>query len=471
MAGIGFELQKLTRRPGLFSGLSAYGHAAMIVAGPWIFTILAIALISLVTQFKLSLVELADFRVALIYAFALSLFSTAPIVIIATRMVSDLIHLKTFEGVTSVLFSALGVGMPLNAAIAYLVLAHGFDLSPGFLAATIFSSCVIAMIWIVLAFCGAIRDYLAITMGFLFGLGGSITFAIVAVRNDFAAAGLVWAFTLGLCITLFLLLVRVLQAFPHPILRPIRAFGTFGKAARQHWVLGLGAMTSILAIWADKLVMWFSPYGETLPVGLVHAPLYDSAMFVAYLTIIPSLAAFILHLETNFFLHFQTFTDKLRKHATLRELNELAARLSLNTHKALWSILMIQALLCLIAVLMAPLIIEVLGMKFRQIGILRLGIVGALFQFLFLAASSMLLFLNQSRLYFWLQLGFLVLTASFTIITQILGQQFLGYGYCLASALSGLTAVLVLERKLQNLPYVIFSLAATRSHENDWMKT
>ena len=46
MAGIGFELRKLLQRDTLAAPVAALGHAAVIAAGPWIFTILALVLIS-----------------------------------------------------------------------------------------------------------------------------------------------------------------------------------------------------------------------------------------------------------------------------------------------------------------------------------------------------------------------------------------------------------------------------------------
>ena len=47
MAGIGFELRKLSRQETLSSVVAAAGHAAVIAAGPWLFTIFALATITL----------------------------------------------------------------------------------------------------------------------------------------------------------------------------------------------------------------------------------------------------------------------------------------------------------------------------------------------------------------------------------------------------------------------------------------
>ena len=56
--------------------------------------------------------------------------------------------------------------------------------------------------------------------------------------------------------------------------------------------------------------------------GQEYALTDDSAMFLAYLTIIPAMAIFIFSIETNFFLRYQRFYYDILEHkplATLRE--------------------------------------------------------------------------------------------------------------------------------------------------------
>ena len=49
MAGIGFELRRLSQQQTLSALLGAFGHAAVIAAGPWLFTIISLATISFPT--------------------------------------------------------------------------------------------------------------------------------------------------------------------------------------------------------------------------------------------------------------------------------------------------------------------------------------------------------------------------------------------------------------------------------------
>jgi uncharacterized membrane protein len=47
--------------------------------------------------------------------------------------------------------------------------------------------------------------------------------------------------------------------------------------------------------------MWMAPQREALSIGLISFPDYESSMFLAYRSVVPSLAAFILSIETGFF--------------------------------------------------------------------------------------------------------------------------------------------------------------------------
>jgi polysaccharide biosynthesis protein PelG len=203
-------------------------------------------------------------------------------------------------------------------------------------------------------------------------------------------------------------------------------------------------------------VMWVSDIGETVQGGFIHAPLYDSAMFVACLVIIPALSLFIVHLETDFFDSYQQYFGHVRQHATLRRIEESRKSLVEVALGSLFHIVLIQAALCAVVVLMAPVIADTLNLQYRQISILRYGALSALFQFLFLASSAILLFLDQRMRYLALQVLFLVLNAGLTYASIKLGWRFHGMGFFLATLISSLVAYAVMERTLANLNFLTF---------------
>ena len=146
MAGIGFELRKLARQESISSVLAAGSHAAVIAAGPWLFTIASLAAISVTVERFVGLAELATFRAVIIYAFATSLVLTAPITMVATRLVADALWAKKPDAVRPLLFAAFGLSI-IAVSVGSVVLSLYFNLSPDLAIAFACSSLTVALIW------------------------------------------------------------------------------------------------------------------------------------------------------------------------------------------------------------------------------------------------------------------------------------------------------------------------------------
>jgi uncharacterized membrane protein len=467
MAGIGFELRKLAERETLSTVLAASGHAAVIAAGPWLFTILALAAIGITTERLVGLDRLAEFRVVIIYAFALSLVLAAPVTMVATRLVADALWLKRPHDVRPLLVAALAVSLGSVGAGSLLLTA--FFLPPATVAAPLIAgSMLVGLIWVVLAFCGAVRDYNAVTAAFLLGLLVSMAASIGAAIIGGGAMTMVWGFLIGLAVTFFGLLDRVLATFPQPVADPLSGFASLRAGFATYWRLALGALAGTMGVWIDKWLHWFSDWGEVLHVGLRHAPLYDSAMFIASLGIIPALAAFVLRLETDFFARYQRYYATIGGHGTYGQIEDARRRMHEHTLENLALVTIGQIGVSAVLLLLAPVLIEALGLQFRQVSILRYGALGAVFQFIFIACSAMLLFFDRRRTYLRVQALFLVLMAGFTWLALLGGEEYHGVGYFAACLVAAFVAYRLADRTFSDLNYLTFignnpSVAASSS--------
>lgn len=462
MAGIGFELRKLVERDSLVAPVAALGHSAVVAAGPWIFTILALVMINSLAGAQADRESLAGFRVDVIYAFALSLVATAPVVMVATRLTADAVFLGEFERIRPLFAAALALGATMTELLAVLTYVGLFgmafeDALPGVICCTF-----VGMIWVSLAFCGLVRDYGAVTASFLVGLLAAVIFTTGAIWQGLGTTGMVLSFCGGLALVFFALTGRVLATFPPTVQQPAESFLALIRGMRTSWDLALGALAAALAIWIDKWIMWASPIAERAQNGLPHAPAYDSAMFIAYLAIIPALALFVTTLETTFFTEYRMYYASIASHATLAHIRRNATELAHETLRSLTRIVVGQATLCAIVALAAPVIVTATGLQFQQIGILRLGAIGAAFQFVFLACSSLLLFFARDRQYLCLQLLFLLLQAALTSATIALGPEFYGLGYLVACLVCGLFSFFTLESTMQDLEFLTFVVGNCR---------
>jgi polysaccharide biosynthesis protein PelG len=456
MAGIGFRLRALSAQDNLFAPVASIGHAAVIAAGPWLFTVTALELISILTAEHASLSVIDGFRLAVIYAFAISLICSAPIILVAARLVGDALYTREVSQVRALFLAASVLSGLTSLAIALLchLVIHGVPAATAIPAA---SCCAIGgLIWVALAFCGAVRDYKRITQGFLCGLCVALVVTVLAERWNGGSIAMIWAFNVGLLIALATLAGRVLATFPQPVVDLSAAIRGFGSGLARHLPLALAGLFGSIALWIDKLVMWTGPAGIRHELGLVHAPLYDSAIFAAQLTLIPALALFVTHVETSFYSCYRSYYAAIRNHCTLGQIEAHAESLKRTTLANLGRITFVQAALCLVVVLGAPTIIEATGQFFQQVGVLRLGAIGALFHFVFFAATSLLLFFDRHVHFLTLQAVFLVLQGTFAMMTVKLGIAYYGLGYLAASVISAALALAVLERTMQNLTFLTF---------------
>jgi uncharacterized membrane protein len=459
MAGIGFELRRLSERDEVLGPVLAMGHAALVAAGPWLLTVTALAVLSAMVEPLVAGSDLEGFRLVVIYAFAVSLVAASPVILVAARQLGDAVYARRFTDIGDLFCgtAVLAVAAATIAATGLFVLVVSI---PADLAVTgVALSGAIALVWTGLSFCGAIHQFRAITRAFLVGLVVAVGLATAAAAAGLGVVAMLWAFQAGMVIVMGGLTARVLATFP-PSGRPLaEAIEVLRTALAIHWRLALGATFGAIAVFADKWVVWIGPAGVVDATGLVHAPIYDSAMFIACLTIIPALAMFVMHIETDFAVQQAAVRRTIAGHATLGQIRRKLAQLEQGTWRAFLRIVIMQAGITTMVVLATPAIVAVVSLGYQQVGILRLGALASLFQFVFIAATALLLNFNRQAEVLVLQALFLVLQVGCTLAAGELGAAFLGYGTLAASVLAGTAAVVVLDRTMRDLPYIVFILA------------
>jgi uncharacterized membrane protein len=182
-------------------------------------------------------------------------------------------------------------------------------------------------------------------------------------------------------------------------------------------------------------------------------------MFIAYLTIIPALGLFVTSIETGFFEDLRSLLEAIQRRAPLDRINQTSEALEKKTFQMIYRVLVTQGTICIIVVVASAAIVPWLGLKYEQLGILRLGVIAAFFQFMFLTCTTILLFFDRHVRFLFLQLEFLLLQFALTVFSVRLGPEYWGYGHLLACATSAFTSVVVLERTMGNAVYLTFSAA------------
>lgn len=460
MAGIGFVLRKLARKDDLLGLLGAYTHSAFASTGPWIFTVMALAGIGLLELHLSDAMEFVNFRIIIIYNFAFSLVMAAPVYMVATRCLADAIHNRIVTSAPGMLMGCLmllyAFQLPIVAAfyLGYVDLPVGVQLS------AIANFFLISSIWVISMFLTALKDYMAVTRAFGIGMILAVVCAAWLV-DPYSTAGMINGFSIGLAFIMFSMIANVLAEYEYRVYRPF-GFLTYFK---KYWELAAAGFCYSVAIWIDKWIMWFAPEAEMLPSGMVQYPNYDSAMFLAFLTIVPSMALFIFSVETNFFEHYLKFYRDLLQHATLKRIRENQKGIMASITTSSRNFIILQGVVCFVAIALAPKIFDFFGVNYLQMGIYRIGVLAVLFHALFLYLTILLAYFDSRRIALLTQGIFMLLNGVFTYISMKAGFPYYGYGYFGAALVAfGVTAIFTF-RHVKNLPYHTF-ITNNQSVEN-----
>jgi polysaccharide biosynthesis protein PelG len=463
VAGIGFELRALSNQHSIASPLVSLAHATWVSSGPLILTAVGLLTVQLLTSDRAGAFETTLFRVSLTYASLLALISASPTAVIVTRLVADCIYAGNYDDIPTLLIGALSLAALVTGITGAVFWSMQFALPPDVAIAAWALSQSIALLWITAVFSGTLKDYAGVTEAFLAGIIVLAGAGVVIAQYRTDAAGMIWCMSAGNMTTSIWLAARASVSLPSKPADPFLGARNICRGYSRFPLLAIGIAAGTAGIWVDKWVMWSSNAGTTVVAGLVYAPLYDSAMFMSFLVVVPALAAFIIHVETGLYTHLMRFLDLVLQNGTLEEIQAAADRLSLLIRSSVLHLFIVQAAVSACAILALPLIVQTFGMQFRQIPIMRLGLLGSIFHLLFLLCGSVLLFINRQRAFCALQVLFLACNGAATWVFLQLGPDYAGMGYFTAAVCCGLTSYFWLDRTLRDLVYLTFASAVSAS--------
>jgi uncharacterized membrane protein len=173
--------------------------------------------------------------------------------------------------------------------------------------------------------------------------------------------------------------------------------------------------------------------------------------------VVPSLAIFLVSVETDFYDRYREYYGVATKHGTLRQVLEAKRAIMVCLRDSLRRLLVAQAPLTLLLMALAPWLAATIGLDRLQLGILRCGLVGALLHVLCLFGGIVLLYFDRRRAAAEVAGLFFAANLVFTLATVVLGPRTYGLGYPLAALLGCAWAYHRLEQTLEDLEYLTFA--------------
>jgi polysaccharide biosynthesis protein PelG len=442
--------------PPLTAIVLAYLCAALIVAGPWIFTMVGIAGLSTVSC-SAPCDQLPLFRTIVIYNSMFSLVLTNPLAFFAGRYAADELHSERTSGVFGILVLGLALVGLVTLAVAVPFYGAAADLNGPAALGAILNALLIGVSWLLIPFMGALRAYPGILLAFAGGAAAMAGFGWVLDDPD--PVTLLTAFNASFAIIDAVMMACIVRRVGCEI--HLRA--DILPRLRQKWDLLACGTAYAIGIWADKVIMWYgspwhdAPEGSLTLAGVLHSmPNYDTAVFWAQLASIPVVSIAFVHVETKFKAVFGHFFDRLGNQASLRELTATVEKLRISIISGVAMLFVALAIVAVSSVLFSFAFMTELGLKPGYMSILRISLAAMAFHSSAMFCFVFLLYLDLRRQALVVVTAYAVLNPLLTMVSLNLGAAYYGYGAMIAAATTFILAFVVLLRELPWLHYHAF---------------
>ena len=454
MAGIGFRLRELMKTDTLSGLLQAYGFAGIIGSGPWVLSIIGVLLIGIInTEDFFTPSFVGQFQISVTYLMAASLIITGPLQLMLTRFIADKLYEKHDEQVLPNLTGAIFIIIIVSGTLAGLCLVYLFTGSVLYRLLMLSSLVILSTIWIVVIVLSGLKAYREILLAFLLGYG--ITVLVAMELGAFGLEGLLSGFVLGHSILLFILLVVVFNSYSS---NKLIAFD-FLRRSQIFPSLAITGLLYNLAIWADKFIFWFNPNTSNVIISpLRGSELYDLPIFLAYLSIIPGMAVFLLRIETDFVEQYKKFYDAINEGAPLKIILQIHEEMIITIRRGFIEILKIQGMTTVILLAIGDKLLAWVGISPFYKVLLNIDLVAVGIQVLLLAVLNLLFYFDYRKDALYLCLLFAVSNIAFTLLSQYLGPVFYGYGFAMSVLLTTLVGIVMVSIRLNRLVYETFML-------------
>ena len=461
MAGIGFELRKYLDEDTFSGTLKAYGFAGLIGAGPWVLSILGVMLIGIVAAARQgsgadggASLEVRQFTTAVTWMMGVSLVLTGLLQLVFTRFVADRLYEGREDIVNANLLGALALTTLAAGALGLGAAVLAFEESLAREALMIANLVALSNVWIVVIFVAGLKRFRLILGAFAAGYGTTVLVCLALL--PFGLAGLLAGLLIGHALLLFVMLGVVVPEYP--VAETVRF--DFLQRRSVFPVLILVGLFYNAGIWVDKAIFWSVPATSEAVLGPLRASLiYDLPIFLAYLSIIPGMAVFLLRIETDFAEAYEGFFDAVRGHASLPEIERLGDAMVVAVREGLHQICRVQGATVLALYLLGPRIVEALGISQAYVHLYYVDLVGVAAQVLMLAVLNVSFYLDRLDHALALTATLFASNALFTWISIELGPAWYGYGFGLSMVLTALLGVVLLSRELANIEFRTFMRA------------
>lgn len=475
MAGIGFELRRIVadRRPlhmfqgGLF--------AVLIAAGPLLTSVVLLLVVQLLLKLSnIDIIVREQISALITYCFIFAMLASSGPAMLLTRFIADRLYSRSFSGIRSSPGGALAIVCLLSLTISlslFIGLKH--PLAVRLLACQLLIE--LACVYLLMAYISAIHAYLQAGIAYVTGAGASVLFVwllLVIGLPPIDAVLLALVIGYGFCL---LQLVRLIvinfpqndsyvsaDSVPAAKLKTTAQFFAFLPWLRHMPELLLINSFYAFALFSHNFIVWLGG-GTALRTagGLIFDPLYDTACFLAVITVLPAAVRFLISTETIFYEKFENWlaanTDQPRSEIILKR-EEMTSCL----WRQLGNLMAGQAVVSIFAGLVGSrIILPLFGADPRLAGLLPIMCIGFYLLWMTFIVTTFVLYFDRRREALLITLLLWLATSYITWLLLPGGETLYGLGLISGSLIALIYALLRLRYVLRNVDYLIYKAGDT----------
>lgn len=314
----------------------------------------------------------------------------------------------------------------------------------------------LSILYILIAYISALKDYMRIVRGFVIGAVSTIllSFLFLVLKIEITSA-ILMGLVIGFLITIALLLISIKSYFNS---MSSNAFNFLNYIFKMPYLFLINLFYT-LGLFAHNFMIWrFSDLSNTLKDTFVLSKAYDNATFFAVLTIIPAIVLFVVRVETNFYPKYMNFTNTLNNGGSLRDIEKSKTKMIIVLERELINIMKMQFVATFLLIIFgSTILLPILGKDKETIAIFSLLSIGYYMTYMTFLVITILLYFDNQEDSLKISSIFLLSNIIFNYITIIGGREYYGLGLAISSIIALIIALYYLNRTLKNIDYRLFS--------------
>lgn len=455
MAGIGFELLNLMKRGTYLSLARAYGLTTLMVSGPFLFILMGIGIVyCLILLTAPDSIISHQFISIIIYLFSTSMILSSLLQYTFFRFIADKIFTKEFDQIAPNFNGVLFIQIILCICVSLPIVFYFFKDYDFILKVLLISIFIIlCLIWLSTVLLTGLKSYNKIIWAFAIGYSSMIISNVLLKTNTIPY--LLCEFLLTQTLILLILLNAILSYYPS---RQLIKF-EFLQNGNFYLPLVCANFFYTLGIWIDKYLFWFNPSTSFITFSpLRFSAIYDPLMFVAYLTTIPTTAAYLLQIEAKFALIYPNFMQTIFRRKTLAEIDAIQNQLVVAGRACVFSLFKTQLVITIVFFLSVSFVFSIFNINPLYLNLLLILIIGAGLNVILWGLLNILYYLTKYTQALYVTFFFCLSNFVFTLFSLHAGPLYYGYGFNISLLLSIILGLIFLNESFENLEYSTFMM-------------